>query len=89
MSRKAQKREEQRMPDKVFKYVMIDYINPILFTNTDHKALRTAGNITSAGFIALLGGKVTTEGESFSLGLKPAPDDAEIIERYMVQGGLL
>jgi hypothetical protein len=77
-----------RMQSKLVKYVMIDYVNPILFSNLDHKALRTAGNITSAGFIGLLDGKVMTGGESFSLGLKPVPEDAEIIEKYMIEVGL-
>ncbi len=76
------------MQNELIKYVMIDYVSPILFSGVDHKVMLTAGNITSAGFIAEVGGKLETGGESFSLGIKPAADDAGIIEWFMVKGGL-
>ena len=76
------------MQNRLIKYVMIDYVSPILFSGVDHRAMRAAGNITSAGFIAEAGGKLETGGESFSLGMKPAAEDAGIIERFMAKGGL-
>ncbi|OGW46427.1 MAG: hypothetical protein A2078_14155 [Nitrospirae bacterium GWC2_57_9] len=80
--------EEDGMQNLLVKYVMIDYVIPILFFGVDHKAMRAAGNITSAGFIAEESGKLKTGGESFSLGMKPAVEDADIIEWFMVKGGL-
>jgi hypothetical protein len=74
--------------NEVIKYVMIDYVSPVLFSGVDHKVMRAAGNITSAGFIREVGGKLETGGESLSLGLKPAAEDAGIIEWFMVKGGL-
>ncbi len=76
------------MQSEMIKYVMIDYVSPVLFSGLDHKDMRAMGNITSAGFIAKVGGRLETGGESFSLGMKPASEDAEIIEVFMVKGGL-
>ena len=76
------------MQNEQIKYVMIDYVRPILFSGVNHKAMRAAGNITSAGFIAEVGGRLETGGEAFSLGMKPSADDAGIIEWFMVKGSL-
>jgi hypothetical protein len=74
--------------NELIKYVIIDYVSPILFSGVDHKAMQAAGKITSAGFITEVGGKLETGGESFSLGMKPGVDDAGIIECFMAKGGL-
>jgi hypothetical protein len=75
---------------KLIKYVMIDHVKPILFVGVDHKTMLPMGNITSAGFVTGMSGRISTGGESFSLkGMKPAAEDAAIIERFMIDGGLL
>jgi len=72
------------------KYVMFERVHPAIFFEIKHRFFKESGNITSAGFFNIVDGQVVTGGESLSLnGMKPAPKDAEIIQRFLEDGGLL
>lgn len=70
---------------KLIKYVMIAEVLPILFDGMNHSYLKALGkSITSAGFIGFdENGKVRTTGESQTLHMIPAPNDAAIIQKFL------
>lgn len=82
------------------KYVMIDGIMPILFTEAmNHKDFIHRGNITSAGMCKInakinwdryaeeyiVEKEVVCYGESISLKLKPAEQDAKYIKKFLLE----
>lgn len=72
------------------KYVMFDSIFPVIWYGPmnhcdarllcaiDGKALQP----TSAGFVEIVDGRLICSGESDTLGMKPAPEDAELLAKY-------
>jgi hypothetical protein len=82
------------------KYVMIDNIHPILFTEAmNHKDFIHRGNITSAGMCKInvkinwdryaeeydIEKTVRCYGKSISLNLEPAEQDAERIKKFLLE----
>jgi len=80
------------------KYVMVDDIKPILFSEMmQHSDFKDIGNITSAGMCRInaklkrFDGHISTEktvccyGESISLKLKPAKQDEKYIKKFLLE----
>lgn len=71
------------------KYVMVDHIFPIVFTEAHQHRMFEKMNITSAGFCRVMededGPRVVAYGESIGLKMKPAPQDAKILTRFMLK----
>jgi len=70
------------------KYIIIDELFPILFTECQtHKDLAHGMRVTSAGFFCTSIEKdkikVHCYGESISLNIKNQPDDARLIEKFL------
>jgi hypothetical protein len=64
------------------KYVIFDSSLPHLFIKGEHAAMKFLGNITSAGFVIITDGKLTTFGYSHSLNMGPGPDDEMILNHF-------
>jgi hypothetical protein len=72
------------------KYVMFDSIFPVIWqgpmNHCDARLLcATTGQSlkpTSAGFVEIVDGRLICSGKSTSLGMKPAPEDAELLAKY-------
>ena len=65
------------------KYVMINGI-PIIFSEAHrHSQFQYMGEITSAGFVKIVSGKVNIYGQSVSLKMCPDPYDEEILNKLL------
>ena len=81
------------------KYVMVDHIFPIVFTEAHQHRTFERMNVTSAGFCKIVedydermdgemrweGNYVIAYGESLGLKMKPAPQDSKILTRFMLK----
>ncbi len=66
------------------KYVIIDYIKPMVFVGVNHEDMKVHGEVTSAAFCKIHpDGKVETYGYSRSMKMFPKPDDADIIQMML------
>ncbi len=72
----------------LFKYVMVDGVNPVLFfSGIMHRDMERLGTITSAAMVHIIPGEdPITFGESLSLGMRAHENDALIIKRALDAG---
>ena len=72
------------------KYIIFENKYPVIFPNEIiHYEInidtRFRLNHTSAGHVNIKGNKVTVYGESESLGLKPKPEDKQLLEKLIYE----
>lgn len=65
------------------KYVILRNTDPIIFSeDIQHSTFKGLGP-TSAGFCSIMDGHLVISGFSISLGMRPGPNDKEILKKHL------